>query len=315
MAKHFVKKYDFLFAFLGKKPIFAAFINDKLMMKSLLWFLAFLPSQDASAPEAAKLLSAGSLPQAEAALNGEYHELVFSDEFDQPDGSRPDTAKWVCCKRYNAGWNRWISPSPDVAFIEDGHLVCRAIPNYDLEADTAQMLTGAIETRGKFAFQYGRVEVRMRTNLRQGNFPAAWMVPDYNGEDKRYGEIDIVEMFGTENMSAHTVHTHRTYTLKKGGIKNDRRHKVAVDEWHVYGVTWTKDRITWTVDGREVLNYDKIDTPQMKEEGQWTFDRPFYIRLNQSVGTGNYEVLIPHTDEVYETQFDWIRVYSDESAP
>ena len=103
-------------------------------------------------------------------------QLIFSDEFNQPDGSRPDAAKWSCPARNHSQWNRWISNSSEVAFIKGGSLVCRAIPNKN-KADTAKMLTGAVESRNKFSFQYGKVEVRMKTNMRVGNFPAAWMRP------------------------------------------------------------------------------------------------------------------------------------------
>ena len=236
------------------------------------------------------------------------YKLVFCDEFNQRRNSLPDTMKWSSCRRYAGHWSRWISDSPEVAVVKKGRLVCRAIPNFIEPADTATMLTGAIETREKFAFQYGKIEVRMRTNLKQGNFPAAWLVPTYKDGDKRYGEIDIVEMFGNQQASFHTVHTHRSYTLKKERPVSFRR-DVRVDRWHVYGVIWTKDNITWTVDGQKVGEYRRINTKQMNEEGQWTFDRPFYIRLNQSVGVGSNKMMIPHTDEVYQTEFDWVRVY------
>ena len=49
------------------------------------------------------------------------------------------------------------------------------------------------------------------------------------------------------------------------------------------------------------------------DEGQWTFDRPFYLLLNQSVGdNGMNEYLSPNIHTVYETRFDWIRVYQKE---
>ena len=60
-------------------------------------------------------------------------KLVFSDEFNQKNGSQPDPTKWVRCIRYNAGWNRWISNSKEVVYIKNGQLVCRAIPNLKLE--------------------------------------------------------------------------------------------------------------------------------------------------------------------------------------
>ena len=71
--------------------------------------------------------------------------LVFSDEFNLPNGSQPDSAKWSRCQRYDSQWNRWVSDSKDVIYIKRGKLVCRAIPNSNEKGDTAKMLTGAIE--------------------------------------------------------------------------------------------------------------------------------------------------------------------------
>ena len=236
-------------------------------------------------------------------------KLVFSDEFNQKDGSRPDAAKWSSCVRTPSTWARWISDNRNTSFIKKGRLICRTIPNKSEVGDTAKMLSGAIETKGKFDFQYGKIEVRMRTNNLVGNFPAVWLVPTYEDGDKRYGEIDVVEMFGNEGKSAHTVHTHRSYTLKKEGVKRDVKIPLDVTKWHVYGLEWDKDKLIWTIDGDEVFRYNRVDTKVMREEGQWTFDRKFYIRMNQSVGNGGHRLLIPNFKKTYETQFDWIRVF------
>ena len=236
-------------------------------------------------------------------------QLVFSDEFNGKNGSQPDTTKWNQPQRGTATWSRWIKNTPKTVYIKNGALVCRAIPNRSEPTDTARMLTGAIDTKGKFAFKYGKVEVRMRTNIKVGNFPAAWLVRIPGDKDSRYAEIDIVEMFGNEKRSVHTVHSDRSFRLKKEGIKRDTRIDVDVRKWHVYGIEWDSQKIVWTVDGREVLTYERMDTEQMQEEGQWTFDRELYLILNQSVGAGGHPLLVPNIKKKYETQFDWIRVY------
>lgn len=246
--------------------------------------------------------------QIQAQKVADDYVLVFSDEFDQPDGSQPDPTKWVRSQRNPSIWARWISPSRDVVFIRNGQLVCRSIPNRNEPGDTARMLTGAVESLGKFAFCYGKVEVRMKTNLLQGNFPAVWLKPVDQTSDPRYGEIDIVEMFGNRKQSHHTIHTHQTYTLKTRKPTEFIR-KINVSRWHVYGMEWTPDYVVWTVDGKVVGRYQKSNLSEDLRDGQWTFDREYYLRLNQSVGNGSHPHFTPLLYKVYETCFDWIRVY------
>ena len=256
----------------------------------------------------ALLLLLLSMAEAKAQQPSDDYVLVFRDEFKGPRGSQPDASKWSCPHRNPSTWARWISPSRAVAFLRGGKLVCRAIPNTTEPGDTARMLTGAVESLGKFSFQYGKVEVRMKTNLKQGNFPAIWMKPSDTKTDDRYGEIDIVETYGYKKASFHTIHTHETYTLKKRKPTEFSK-DIDISRWHVYGVEWTPDSIVWTVDGASVGVYRKSSLPEDLRNGQWTFDRPFYLRLNQSLGDGSYPRFTPMTNEEYETRFDWVRVY------
>lgn len=237
------------------------------------------------------------------------YKLVFFDEFNLPNGSQPDSTKWKRCERYAGLWSRWISDSQDVVYIKNNHLVCKAIPNHKEKEDTAKMLTGAIESVGKYSFMYGKLEVRMKTNKKGGNFPAVWMRNDYTKENKMlYSEIDIVEMFGNKNKSFHTAHTQMTIDNPRHGQKNSFDHKIDVTKWHVYGLIWTPESLTWTVDGKVVGQYKKSSSQSLLEKHQWTFDVPHYIRLNQSVGEGVHGMK-QDLKATYITMFDWIRVY------
>ena len=238
------------------------------------------------------------------------YQLVFSDEFDLPDGSPPDPAKWTASQRQGATWSRWISPSTEVAFVKNGSLVCRAIPNPDTTADAVPMITGAMETRNKFSFTYGKVEVRLKTNLHKGNFPAAWMMPQPPADGwPRGGEIDIFESIDAQKTAYHTVHSHWTYDLgNRSNPRSSFSEQVMVNAWHVYGLEWTEDCIIWTVDGKEVGRYAKSSDPNALANGQWPFDHPFYLILNQSVGNGSW-AKDADTSYTYQTFFDYVRVY------
>jgi beta-glucanase (GH16 family) len=78
----------------------------------------------------------------------------------------------------------------------------------------------------------------------------------------------------------------------------------------VYAIDWDATSITWYVDGQKMWTYNKSTDQNALDKGQWPFDAPFYIILNQSVGNGSWAA---HADEsfTYETLFDWVRVYQN----
>ena len=237
-------------------------------------------------------------------------QLVFSDEFDAEDRSQPTADKWMRCQRYSATWNRWLSDSEEVIYLEDGDLVARAIPNPDQTTDPVPMITGGIKSNGKFGFTYGYVEARIYNNLWTGNFPAFWMMP----EDQSLGwpdcgEIDIWEVIDTQNRSYHTVHSNWTYDLKNtGDPQSSFNIGLTYDRYHTFGLAWDATTLTWYVDGKEICSYAKSADQSKLDQGQWPFDKHFHLILNQSVGNGSWAANadVSHT---YETRFDWVRVY------
>lgn len=239
----------------------------------------------------------------------EYH-LVFSDEFNAADGTQPVNSKWMRCQRQGATWNRWLSDSKEVIYQQGGDLVARAIPNPDRSSDNVPMITGGIKSYRLFGFTYGYIEARIFSNPWTGNFPAFWMMPENQSAGwPDCGEIDIWETIDAQNRSWHTVHSNWTYDL---GQKNNPKssYDVAVDLscYHTYGLEWDETSLVWFVDGKEVGRYEKsIDASQLAQ-GQWPFDKHFHIILNQSVGNGSWAANAD-VNHVYETRFDWVRVY------
>lgn len=241
-------------------------------------------------------------------------KLVFNDEFNLPNGSQPDSTIWNRAGRNPSQWARWNSNSDKVVYIKSGSLVCRAIPNKYEPADTAKMLTGGVNTRNKFEFQYGKVEVRMKTNFIPGNFPAAWLFKTHSQRPDLYGEIDIVEVFSNQKKASHTIHSQYTQKNPRHGMKTSFNKPVDVRKWHVYGIEWTPDHVLWTVDGETTGIYQKPKDKKLLDEGAWTFDYPFFLILNQAVGNGRWKALpYPNTRKTFETRFDWVRVYQKNS--
>ena len=214
------------------------------------------------------------------------------------------------CQRYGSTWNRWLSNSEEVVYIEGGDLVTRAIPNPDTEGDPVPMITGGIKSNGRFGFTYGYVEARILSNPWIGHFPAFWMMPeDQSAGWPDCGEIDIWEAIDTDGRSYHTVHSNWTYDL---GHKNNPQSSfntgVSYDRYHTYGLEWNEKTLIWYIDGKEVGRYAKSTNSSQLSQGQWPYDKHFHLILNQSVGNGSWakDADVSHT---YETRFDWVRVY------
>ena len=240
---------------------------------------------------------------------GEW-QLVFSDEFNAEDMSQPVSEKWMRCQRQGATWNRWLSDSKEVIYLQGGDLVARAIPNPDQESDPIPMITSGIKSDGLFAFTYGYVEARIKSNPWTGNFPAFWMMPeDRSAGWPDCGEIDIWETIDSQERSWHTVHSNWTYDLgNTNNPKSSFNVATSHDRYHTYGLKWDATSLIWYVDGKEVGRYTKSTNQSHLNQGQWPFDKHFHVILNQSVGNNAWaaDADVTHT---YETRFDWVRVY------
>ena len=123
------------------------------------------------------------------------------------------------------------------------------------------------------------------------------------------GEIDIWEAIDTDGRSYHTIHSNWTYDLgNKNNPQSSFNTGVSYDRYHTYGLKWDEKTLIWYVDGKEVGRYSKSRNASHLNQGQWPFDKHFHLILNQSVGNGSWakDADVSH---VYETRFDWVRVY------
>ena len=245
----------------------------------------------------------------------EQYKLVFSDEFDGESGSVPNEKLWSYCTRENPTWKRFVAISDEgkhaTAYLNDGKLVTRCVPNTFDHENGVDMVSGAIESAGKVYFTYGRVEGRLKTNPHTGNFPAFWMMPEDNSAGwPNAGEIDIWEQIDNENKSYHTIHTNVSYNLHLGAANTGNVTSTA-GEYHLIALEWEPTLLTWYVDGKKAFSYAKSTDADLLSKGQWPFDKPFYLILNQSVGNGSWAANCDASFQ-YETLFDYVRVYQKE---
>ena len=233
-------------------------------------------------------------------------ELIWEEDFNK-DGVLDDT-KWNVIQRNSADWGNTLSNHDDCILIKDGKAYLRGIVNDDLESDTSRYLTGGINTKGKFAWQYGKVEIYAKLESAKGAWPAMWMLanqPKY-GRYPRNGEIDLMEHLNYEDKFYQTVHSYYTLVLKEK--KNPPYYtttKTNTEEYNTYGMEWFPDKMVFTLNGVETFVY-----PMLKDadSNQWPFDQPFYLMIDQQLG-GSWVGEVDPDDLPVQMIVDWVKVY------
>ena len=115
--------------------------------------------------------AAGQSAAAKQPSNGDTsangRTLIWSDEFNGPDGSRPDPAKWVVVindSGYDNNELEYYTDRTSNIREQDGSLVITARRESYVGKDgqTRNYTSGRIESRGRFEMKYGRIEARIK---------------------------------------------------------------------------------------------------------------------------------------------------------
>jgi beta-glucanase (GH16 family) len=241
--------------------------------------------------------------------------LVWSDEFDGPNGASVDSTKWS----FDIGGNGWGNNELETytnrtvnADQEGGNLVIKTLKETYTGTDnqTRNYTSARLLTKNKFTQAYGRFEARIKIPYGQGIWPAFWMLGD-NIDTAGWpncGEIDIMENIGKEPSIVHGTFHGPGYSGANGitaayTFPNGQKFS---DDFHTFAVEWEPNVMRFYVDG---LLY-KTRTPADLPPGTtWVFDHPFFIILNVAVGGGfpgnpDATTVFPQT-----MQIDYVRVY------
>ncbi len=249
--------------------------------------------------------------------------LVWSDEFNGPNGSAVDSSKWIS----ETGGNGWGNNELEYytnrtanAYQQDGNLVIKVLQEKytgpgkqfaSKEAITRDYTSARLKTQMKFSQTYGRFEARIKIPQGQGIWPAFWML----GDDidrvgwPDCGEIDIMENIGKEPGTVHgTIHG-PGYSGAHGlgtALALPTSQQKFADDFHVYAVEWEPNAIRFYVDD---LVYAQRTPADLPKGAKWVYDHPFFLLLNVAVGgdwPGN-----PDASSVYPQTMlvDYVRVY------
>jgi beta-glucanase (GH16 family) len=237
-------------------------------------------------------------------------KLVWSDEFDQADGSSPNPANW----NFDLGASGWgnrelecYTSRTNNARIENGHLVIEAIK----ESYQGSPFTSArLKTQGKWSWKFGRIEARIKVPHGQGIWPAFWTLGE-NIKDTHWpacGEIDIMENIGKEPGKVHgTIHgpgysgdagIGGPYSLSSGAFS---------DDFHVFALEWTTNQLKWFVDDNQ---YFSVTPARLPGGTNWVFTAPHFLLLNVAVG-GNWPGYPDESSKFPQRMLvDYVRVYN-----
>lgn len=233
--------------------------------------------------------------------------LIWSDEFNA-DGE-PSSKYWSFPGRKPSFWARYATDDKELAYVKDGclNLVARLTPG---TTDTVAYQTGAVSTKDKFSFKYGKVEFKARFKSAKGSWPALWLMPQKNefGGWPHSGEIDVMEHLNFDDLVYQTVHTTKTRAQTGNNTwENSVSHikqSVNKDDFNTYGIEWSESQIDFYVNGLKTFTYKN------KQEGpeQYPFVSDFYLIMNEAIG-GNWVGSVNDKDYPVKMEVDWVRVY------
>lgn len=233
--------------------------------------------------------------------------LVWQDEFNYT--GLPDSDKWG----YDVGGDGWgnnelqfyTEADTNNARVENGKLIIEA----HKESFSGNEYTSArLITKNKGDWKYGRFEIKAKVPAGTGTWPAVWMLPtdwEYGGWPSS-GEIDIMEYVGYDpNVIHQTVHT-QAYNHLNGTEQSQATNlATAEEEFHVYAIEWSQDKIDFFVDDELRFTFENEGTWQ-----KWPFDKRFHLLLNVAIG-GNWGGIQGVDDSIFPVQMevDYVRVY------
>ncbi|HET8737916.1 MAG TPA: glycoside hydrolase family 16 protein [Pricia sp.] len=249
--------------------------------------------------------------------DADFATLVFSDEFGY-EGS-PDTKKWhhQVIPPDNGSWHnnelQHYTDRTDNSFVSDGTLKIVALEEqYTAEGSTKSYTSARLNS--KFAFTYGRVEVRAKLPGKAGTWPAIWTLGANSGETGNYfgdqygsvgwpgcGEIDIMEQNGWDKNSIIThFHWGDTNTGEYKNTGTTTPIATASNSFHLYAMEWDSESIKVFVDKEQV-----VELPNTSDK---PYSDPQYLLLNVAMG-GSLGGDIPENFSEDTFEIDYVRIY------
>jgi beta-glucanase (GH16 family) len=243
-----------------------------------------------------------------------YGKLVWADEFNY--SGKPKSENWhpQVIAPNNGGWFngeiQHYTDKLDNAYVSNGSMkIVLKKERYTYNNSTKDYTSARLNS--KFAFTYGRVDVRAKLPAGSGVWPAIWTLGTNVGETGNYwgrnantvgwpkcGEMDIMESWGhNPRYVSSAVHTQARF----GGVETGGMFLPdPYNDYHVYSLVWTPEKLMFFVDSVETYTYQ----PSALTADNWPFTKDQYILLNVAV--------LPQVAAGFDSsrmEIDYVRVY------
>jgi beta-glucanase (GH16 family) len=244
-----------------------------------------------------------------------YTNLVWSDEFDGPQGAAPSSTNWVHdVGNYGAGAGEqetYTSSTNNASLDGQGNLaiVARRQTPTGASGQTRSYSSARLETKGLFSATHGLIEARMQLPAGSGLWPAFWMLGDDidSAGWPGCGEVDIMEAIGKNPFTAYGTLHGPDGAANGYAIQHTASSGTALASgFHTYGVSWSPNSITWLLDGTP---YATVTSASLAPGQAWVFNQSFHLLLNLAVGGswGGSPTAATHFPATLLV--DWVRVY------
>lgn len=245
--------------------------------------------------------------------SGSY-ELVFQDNF---LGTAFDTRLWSP----NLWWNgviNWEKQAyrPENCIVENGHLVLRAERrqaalwwtekvNNPWRTDPPVYMnyaSGMLHTLGKYQVSVGEgivVEARMKVCQGQGLWSAFWMMSADKTLPQPRPEIDVIEILNNGLKIDEKIANFHYHSVE-GSLGSKHFYDKSLHwSYHTFTALWTKEGISWFVDGQP------RGTPWVGP----TYQGAMHLIVNLAVGGSWPGDPSAETHFPADTQIDYVKVW------
>lgn len=261
--------------------------------------------------------------------SGNIRKLKWADEF---NGNELDMRNWMFEEGDMGGYSRaYYHSRKENVNVHDGLLDIKSEISFNNNGKYVvdSEYSGSIDSKNRFDFKYGELEIRAKMATGKGVASTAFSM----GVNKAWplcGEADLFEYRNDTNTLTQAIHT-RKFSDVEGGL-NPKTWMTGIDAniYHVYKMVLAENYIEYYIDDKlqgvyNPFDYSADDDPT-KDATIWPFNQSMYLTIRNAMNPSlagdrspdGWTLTKTNEDSKdYETHtyIDYVRLYQYEKAP